>query len=72
LTKFDQEIGGRIAKIELKIKEADDSYKITAKFFCENPSDASDKFGEKVIAFKNLSIDLKILVDIVTSEERVG
>jgi hypothetical protein len=32
----------------VKIKEADDNYKATAKFFCENPSDASDKFGEKV------------------------
>ncbi|CAD8195705.1 unnamed protein product [Paramecium pentaurelia] len=37
--------------LELKIQKLDTDYKKTAKYLCENPADASDKFGEKLMKF---------------------
>ena len=45
---YDQ-IGDKINKIESYIRNEDDLYKEAAKFYCENPADSSEKFGEKVL-----------------------
>ena len=44
---YDQ-ISDKINKIESQIRNVDDLYKEAAKFYCENPADSSEKFGEKV------------------------
>lgn len=70
LSKYDKEISERIAKIEIKIKEAEDNYKVAAKFFCENPSDASDKFGEKIYKFWNVLLKCKKEIDKIIEAEK--
>ena len=44
---YDQ-ISDKINKIESQIRNVDNLYKEAAKFYCENPADSSEKFGEKV------------------------
>jgi hypothetical protein len=56
LQKIYDRVNDRLTKLEVKIKEAEESYKVTAKYLCENPADQSDKFGEKVSYFKNFKV----------------
>lgn len=48
LQKVYDKINDRLTKLDLRIKEAEEAYKVVSKYFCENPADQSDKFGEKV------------------------
>lgn len=56
LQKQYDRVSERIAKLETTIKEAEETYKATAKYFCENPSDSSEKFGEKVYSHQYIQV----------------
>lgn len=51
LENFKKNIEEEKNKIEAKIKKCEESYEKCAAFFCENPKESSEKFGEKFLKF---------------------
>lgn len=48
-----------IISLDEKIKKCERFYEIAANFFCENPKDSSEKFGEKIYRFWQASRNAK-------------
>ncbi len=53
MSDFFAEISKKIETFEGKIKECEVEYDKSAKFFCENPKDASEKLAEKFVKLWN-------------------
>ena len=49
LEPHEQKIADRLTKIEADIKVLEEDYAKCVAFFCENPKDSSEKFGEKIM-----------------------
>lgn len=49
LTPHEEKVSKAIVEIEANIKQIEEAYAKCASFFCENPKDSSEKFGEKLI-----------------------